>query len=223
PPPPSAPPQQQQQQQQQNIFRRITSRFRSPHAPSQPPPQPSAQHPQARPRPPRNSTTADPPQRKSTLLRVVHMPPMPRAPVPAAPPNDFTSLEQRQAALRARGLVPAASRRFRDADGYMMPLSEQEAEIDRRFTIVVPGDESGEGESESEATRIREAWLAKQAEGGAPGLGREGAESEPSLACVQDSPPSAPALPPHYSPTQSRKTAFTPPPPMRTRAQSPTP
>ncbi|TBU50344.1 hypothetical protein BD309DRAFT_380870 [Dichomitus squalens] len=177
PPPPSALPQQQQQQ-QQNIFRRITSRFRSPHAPSQPPPQPSAQHPQARPRPPRNSTTADAPQRKSTLLRVVHMPPMPRAPVPAAPPNDFTSLEQRQAALRARGLVPAASRRFRDADGYMMPLSEQEAEIDRRFTIVVPGDESGEGESESEATRIREAWLAKQVEGGAPGLGREGAESE---------------------------------------------
>ena len=98
---------------------------------------------------------------------------MPKAPVPAAPPNDFTSLEQRNAALRARGLVPAAAatavpRRFRDLNGYMMPLSEQEAEIDRRFTIVVPGDASGDGESESEARRIKEAWLAKQGLGGAP-------------------------------------------------------
>ena len=100
------------------------------------------------------------------------MPPMPKAPVPAAPPNDFTSMEQRQAALRARGLLPAAvPRQFRGGDGFMMPLSEQEAEIDRRFTIVVPGDSSTEDEgAASEANRIRKAWLSKQAEASSSSL-----------------------------------------------------
>ncbi|KAI1797018.1 hypothetical protein LXA43DRAFT_499051 [Ganoderma leucocontextum] len=156
-PPPSPP-----QPRQQNIFRRITSKFRSSNAPRQPP----------APRPTRDNAAArDAPQRKSTVLR---MPPMPKAPVPAPPPNDFTSLEQRQAALRARGLIPAASavpRQFRGGDGFMLPLSEQEAEIDRRFTIVVPGDSSTEDEGDaSEATRIRQAWLSKQAEASSPSL-----------------------------------------------------
>ena len=62
---------------------------------------------------------------------MLRMPPTPKSPVPAAPPNDSTSHEQRQAALRARGLLPATSavpRQFRGGDGLMLPLSEQEAE-----------------------------------------------------------------------------------------------
>ncbi|KAI0749709.1 hypothetical protein C8Q80DRAFT_1269545 [Daedaleopsis nitida] len=92
----------------------------------------------------------------------------------AGPPkpvqSDFTSAEQRQAALRARGLVPATSavqNRFRNADGFMMTLSEQEAEIDRRYTVA-PGPPSSDDHSDSEATRIREAWLAKQTQASSP-------------------------------------------------------
>ena len=109
---------------------------------------------------------------------MLRMPPMPKAPVPAPLPNDFTSLEQRQAALRARGLIPATSavsRQFRDGDGFMLPLSEQEAVMDRRFTVIVPGDSSTEDEGDaSEANRIRRAWLTKQIE----------ASSSPSLSEV---------------------------------------
>ncbi|PIL35370.1 hypothetical protein GSI_02096 [Ganoderma sinense ZZ0214-1] len=156
----SPPPQ--PQPRQPNIFRRITSKLRSSNASRQPPV----------PRPTRDNAVArDAPQRKSTMLR---MPPMPKAPVPAAQVNDFTSLEQRQAALRARGLLPATGavpRQFRGGDGFMLPLSEQEAEIDRRFTIVVPGDSSTEDEgAASEAKRIRKAWLSKQAEASTPSL-----------------------------------------------------
>ena len=82
------------------------------------------------------------------------LPPLPKAPTPSGPPNDFTSLEQRNAALRARGLIPAASavpRRFRDADGFMMSLSEQEAEIDKRFTVLVPGPGDAREEDERES------------------------------------------------------------------------
>lgn len=90
---------------------------------------------------------------------------MPKAPAPVTVQNDFTSVEQRQAALRARGLVPASSKvpaQFRDADGFMMSLSEQEAEIDRRRAVVIPGRLSTEDNGESEARKIREAWLVKQ-------------------------------------------------------------
>ncbi len=56
----------------------------------------------------------------------------------------------------------------------MMPLSEQEAEIDRRYAVVVPHSSSEEDASASEARRIREAWLAKQ-HGTAPaGSGESG-------------------------------------------------
>ncbi|KAI0787470.1 hypothetical protein C8Q74DRAFT_1366348 [Fomes fomentarius] len=139
---------------QSNIFRRITSKFRSnsPQRVTQ-----SAHDPSQR---------DSPPQRKHTILR---MPPMPKAPTPVAVQNDFTSAEQRQAALRARGLVPANSKvpaQFRDADGFMMSLSEQEAEIDRRRAVVIPGRLSTEDNGESEARKIREAWLVKQTEAG---------------------------------------------------------
>ncbi|KAI0701917.1 hypothetical protein C8T65DRAFT_268003 [Cerioporus squamosus] len=139
--------------QQGNFFRRLTSKIRSsssssPNAPSQ------------------SQSSRAAPQRKGTVLRI------PKAPPPAPPPNDFTSAEQRQAALRARGLIPASSsapRRFRDAEGFMMPLSEQEAEIDRRYTVVVPRISYEEEDAHtSEARRIREAWLAKQDGAAAP-------------------------------------------------------
>ncbi|RPD59589.1 hypothetical protein L227DRAFT_611820 [Lentinus tigrinus ALCF2SS1-6] len=146
-PQPTAPPQ------QGNFFRRLTSKIRS-----------SAPHHNESSQTQPHSQPSHEPKRKGTILR---LPSLPKAPPPAAPPNDFTSAEQRQAALRARGLIPASStaqRRFRDAEGFMMPLSEQEAEIDRRFAVVVPRTSFSEDEdaSGSEARKIREAWLAKQ-------------------------------------------------------------
>ncbi|KAI0635640.1 hypothetical protein C8Q77DRAFT_1071637 [Trametes polyzona] len=133
-----------------NIFRRLTSKLRSSSTPS-----PSST-PSAPAKSPQNN-----PQRKRTALRII--PALPKAPVPAAPPNDFTSREQRQAALRARGLLPASSA-YRDANGFMVPLSVQEAELDRRYTVVV--DERSAEEQESEAKKIREAWLARNKEAG---------------------------------------------------------
>ncbi|KAI8980084.1 hypothetical protein BD414DRAFT_538471 [Trametes punicea] len=117
---------------------------------------------------------SQPQKKRSGRLR---MPPLPKAPVPAPTANDFTSPEQRQAALRARGLLPNVPRAYRDENGYMVPLSEQEAELDRRFTVLVESAREGSGagsgsgsasgaggeteEDESEAKKIREAWLAR--------------------------------------------------------------
>lgn len=75
--------------------------------------------------------------------------------------NAFTSAEQRQAALRAVGLVPANAKPGRDAYGYMLPLSEQEAQLDKHFTLT-PGEPSRPSrDEESEAQKIKEAWLRK--------------------------------------------------------------
>ncbi|CCL99320.1 uncharacterized protein FIBRA_01336 [Fibroporia radiculosa] len=99
---------------------------------------------------------------------------LPRAPIPGPLPGSFTSAEQRQAALRARGLLPPSpyTPRYRDAQGYMLSLSEQEAELDRHFAIVLGeprGSRDGEGEDgDSAAQRIKEAWLAKNREGNVP-------------------------------------------------------
>lgn len=87
--------------------------------------------------------------------------------------NAFTSAEQRQAALRAVGLIPANAKPGRDAHGYKVPLSEQEAQLDRQFAVTPHGD-AGTGEPESEAQKIKEAWLKKNsatepAAGGAEG------------------------------------------------------
>ncbi|KAI0368771.1 hypothetical protein BV20DRAFT_980526 [Pilatotrama ljubarskyi] len=128
-----------------NIFRRFTNKLRVSSAPDPAPPTISG---------PKSQDAQ--PHRRRTGLR---MPSLPKAPPPAAPPNDFTSLEQRQAALRARGLLPPASGSYRDANGFMVPLSEQEAELDRRFAVVV--EDRHEEEAESEARKIREAWLAR--------------------------------------------------------------
>lgn len=78
--------------------------------------------------------------------------------------NAFTSAEQRQAALRSLGLVPANAKPGRDAHGYKAPLSEQEAQLDKYFATT-PAVE----EHESEAQKIKEAWLKKNTEAGVEG------------------------------------------------------
>lgn len=78
--------------------------------------------------------------------------------------NAFTSPEQRQAALRAVGLVPANAKPGRDAHGYMLPLSEQEKVRDQHYASA-PGDAPRTSdEQESEAQRIKEAWMKKNTE-----------------------------------------------------------
>ncbi|KAI0649417.1 hypothetical protein C8Q79DRAFT_512220 [Trametes meyenii] len=135
-----------------NLFRRFTNKLRS-----------SSAH---------ERTPHDPTQKRRIPLR---MPSMPKAPVPAPPVNDFTSLEQRRAALRARGLLPPTSSAYRDANGFMVPLSEQEAELDRRYAVVVEEKSAEEEKAESEARKIREAWLARNKDAVDP------SESTPSL------------------------------------------
>lgn len=86
--------------------------------------------------------------------------PVPRAPPPPLP-NGFTSPEQRHAALVARGLRSPSATHLRDAHGFMMPLSEQEKELDRRFAVVVDDAKCKTPDADSEARRIKEAWMAK--------------------------------------------------------------
>ena len=93
------------------------------------------------------------------------------APAPAME-NAWTSPSQRAAALRARGLIPP----MRDAEGFKLPMSEQEARLDRDVAVVVPEEGASEpakehqkGKSvdrnsekereESEAGKIAEAWM----------------------------------------------------------------
>lgn len=77
--------------------------------------------------------------------------------------NDWSSPAKREAALRASGLVPAKPKPGRDLNGYRLPLSELETQMDDKYAIMVEvpdGDSSPEKESEdSEAKRIREEWL----------------------------------------------------------------
>jgi hypothetical protein len=62
-------------------------------------------------------------------------------------PNDFVSKERRQAALRARGLLPP-------------DLSQLEKELDRRYPVV-PAPASPDGEGQSAARKIQQEWTAK--------------------------------------------------------------
>ncbi|KAI0768016.1 hypothetical protein BD413DRAFT_494030 [Trametes elegans] len=122
-----------------SMLKRFTSKLRVSSAPTQPRSSASASS------PPNRSVS----QKRRPGLRYLSLP---KAPVPAAPPNDFTSVEQRRAALRARGLLPT------------IPLSEQEAELDRRYAVVVEEHEPTDAEAESEAKKIREAWLARNSQ-----------------------------------------------------------
>ncbi|OBZ72634.1 hypothetical protein A0H81_07685 [Grifola frondosa] len=84
------------------------------------------------------------------------------------------------------GLFPPYLRSVKDAHGYRVPLSEQEAELDRRFTVVVE-DQHSDSEQESESKRIMEAWLTRNREGrplprsGCRRRSREGVRTEERL------------------------------------------
>ncbi|KAH8100956.1 hypothetical protein BXZ70DRAFT_1007886 [Cristinia sonorae] len=158
-PPPASGSQPEEQQGAKGLFKRFT-RLRSPsggNTPSQPVAS-SSSSPAA--------VTNDPPtKRRKSVLKLPSLP-KPQGP---APVNAWTSPELRQAALRERGLIPAVPRVYRDEHGYMLPLSQQEAVIDQRRSVLVPapGHESDE-DVESEAKKIREAWLRKNADESLP-------------------------------------------------------
>ncbi|KAL0954422.1 hypothetical protein HGRIS_003408 [Hohenbuehelia grisea] len=96
-------------------------------------------------------------RRITTKLRLplaAHIPSPPSLPRIAPPPqavNSFASKENRDAALRARGLLPP-----------LRPnpdLSVQEAHQDRRFSVVLPVEENED--EVTAAKRIKEEWEAR--------------------------------------------------------------
>lgn len=116
--------------------------------------------------------TVSKPKRKGTIM--LPSMPRPKAPVPALA-NGFTSQQQREAALFARGLVPP---RYRDARGDTVPMSEQEAQMDNRFSVLLEEPRSSDSsDGESEARRIREAWLKRNAEAAATAYDSDNAGS----------------------------------------------
>lgn len=122
--------------------------------------------------------------------------------------NAFTSPEQREAALRACGLIPAHPRPGRDTHGYMLPLSEQEERLDRDWAIV-PGDAARVSpQGESEAERIKEAWMKKNL---------EPAAAAPSLA----PPPRSQSLSPNPRPTKTPSSSSPTPSSTPSSKQSP--
>ncbi|KZT00223.1 uncharacterized protein LAESUDRAFT_562110 [Laetiporus sulphureus 93-53] len=117
--------------------------------------------------------------------------PRPRGPVPNTLQNSFTSPEQREAAFRALGLnpPPATSRksRYRDADGFMIPLSEQEKVLDQRYAVVVEQNKGESGDdAESEAKKIKEAWLAQNTANRKQGQGKEQEQEQAPPLSAQD-------------------------------------
>ncbi|KAH9831580.1 uncharacterized protein C8Q71DRAFT_726765 [Rhodofomes roseus] len=125
-----------------------------------------------------SASGADAPQPQIGKQRRPHVRipvPIPKAPAPAPLPNSFTSAENRRAALRARGLVPASGSapRYRDAHGYWMPLSEQERELDRMFAVVVEEKMPSPDHEDTEAKKFRDAWLAKYRSESEQGNGSE--------------------------------------------------
>lgn len=76
-----------------------------------------------------------------------------------APPltNDFTSKEQREAALRERGLIAAPKK----------DLSQVEQDLDRKYAKVapIPRDQTTKGGQQSAAEKIRQEWKAKNQAG----------------------------------------------------------
>ena len=90
------------------------------------------------------STTA----KATSTVRVKNTPPL---------TNDFTSKEQREAALRARGLIVAPRK----------DLSQQEEDLDKRHakTSPIPRDQTNEGGQPSAAEKIIQEWKAKNKTG----------------------------------------------------------
>ena len=90
------------------------------------------------------STTA----KATSTIRVKNAPPL---------TNDFTSKEQREAALRARGLIAVPRK----------DLSQLEEDLDRRRAKItpVPRDQATEGGQPSAAEKIIQEWKAKNKAG----------------------------------------------------------
>ncbi|KAF7789801.1 hypothetical protein EIP86_000747 [Pleurotus ostreatoroseus] len=104
--------------------------------------------------------------------------------------NAWTSPEQRAAALRERGLLPSQARPFRDAHGYKLPLSEQEAQLDDRVAVTVDVP-AAIPEQESEAGRIAEEWMKKNMGEGYSARSRS-KEREPAQPQIRVEPVTAP-------------------------------
>ncbi|KAI0784290.1 hypothetical protein C8Q75DRAFT_810346 [Abortiporus biennis] len=158
-------------QKQGGLFKRFTSKLRSTshnthHASMSNPSSSTSQE------------NSEAPKRRKTL----HLPTMPKPHSNQGLTNAFTSHELRQQALRERGLIPAVPHPYKDSHGYMLPLSDQEKYLDNRFTTVLEekGRQSGDENQDSEAKRIREAWLKKN----------QDAEAGPSSSLSPPEPPS---------------------------------
>lgn len=93
------------------------------------------------------NTTQTSPRRDSTI-RAKAAPPL---------PNDFTSKENQEAALRERGLIATPKK----------DLSQVEQDLDRRYAKVtsVPRDQATKDGQQSAAEKIRQEWKAKNQAG----------------------------------------------------------
>ena len=110
------------------LFKKIASKLKSP-APGQ-------------------LNTASTTAKTTSTIRVKNAPPL---------TNDFTNKEQREAALRARGLIPPSRK----------DLSQQEEDLDRRRPKPnpIPRDQTTEGGQPSAAEKIMQEWKAKNKAG----------------------------------------------------------
>lgn len=93
------------------------------------------------------NTTQTSPNRSSTIR------------AKAAPPltNDFTSKENREAALRERGLIATPKK----------DLSQLEQDLDQKYAKVspIPGDQTTKDGQQTAAEKIRQEWKAKNQAG----------------------------------------------------------
>lgn len=93
-----------------------------------------------------NTTPTSP--RTSSTVRAKNAPPL---------TNDFTSKEQREAALRERGLIAVPKK----------DLSQVEQDLDQKYAKVapIPRDQTTKGGQQSAAEKIRQEWKAKNQAG----------------------------------------------------------
>lgn len=183
------------------LFKRVTTKLRSPsqswaHAHS-------ASSPVVVPPPPEDAP--DEPAGKHRRKFSFRMPSLPApqavARQPATLENAWTSPEQREAALRASGLVPAQPKPLRDTHGYKLPLSQQEEQLDREWALLPPDSSRMTAEGESEAERIKEAWLKKNAEASAaPASARPQSPPRSPPRARPSPPPPPPQSPPVAAP-----------------------
>ena len=195
------------------LFKRVTTKLRSP---SQPTHSHSASSPMVIPSPPEGTPNelADKHKRKFSF-RLPSLPaPQTVARQPATLENAWTSPEQREAALRACGLVPAQPKPLRDTHGYKLPLSEQEEQLDRGWALLPPDGSRMTADGESEAERIKEAWLRKNAEASAaPASARPQSPPRTPPRARQSPPPPQPppvAAPPKQVPRSPERKEIRP-------------